>query len=172
MIRFNVAPSSMTGNGVSWDSFDFGDLRPDLRARGRERRETPAKTRVGVPHETIFTNISRTWPVASTHWGLAITWPLAEPLWGTLYHHRASLRRVVSSPNRRDRGARASLFGADIDEENLIVIMVDDTAQSSAQLDKRPMRELAAKDGQLHVFPVALHQLEHLAQSLGIADVV
>jgi hypothetical protein len=89
-----------------------------------------------------------------------------------LHHNRASFRALIRPSQGEDRGATSSLFRADVDEQDLVLVEVDDFAESRPQLDERTMRELAPKHGELNVLPVAFHEPVDLAKPLAIADVI
>ena len=90
----------------------------------------------------------------------------------SLDHNRASLRRRVRSTHRRNCAAPPPLFGADVNEEHLVIAMMDDAPEPCAKLDERSVRQLAPEDRELNVVAVPLHELEDLPEALGVADVI
>jgi hypothetical protein len=88
----------------------------------------------------------------------------------SLHHDGASFGRLIGQPNSGNRCASPTFLRTDVDEEDLVLVVMNDASEPRTQLDQRAMRQLASKDGELDVFAVALHQLEHLPQAFGIAD--
>jgi hypothetical protein len=71
-----------------------------------------------------------------------------------------------------DNAVSAPFRWAEVNEENLIVIVVDDGAQSLTATHQIGGRELALKHGKLKMVSKPAHQLEDLPQSLVVRDVV
>jgi hypothetical protein len=71
-----------------------------------------------------------------------------------------------------DDAITASFGRAEINEEDLILIVVNDGAEVDFQPDEVGCGELALEDGVLKVVAVTAHGLKDLAQAFVIADVV
>jgi hypothetical protein len=61
---------------------------------------------------------------------------------------------------------------ADVCEEHLVLVVVDDFGELGTKLDKLSGIELATEHRELQVVSVPAHKLEHLSQSFGIGDVI
>jgi hypothetical protein len=89
-----------------------------------------------------------------------------------LHDHRDAVEVDVGFAEGGDRGRAATFDGADVDEENLVFVVVDDAGEVGAKFDELSVVELTLEDGELEVFAPAEHELVDLAKALGVADVV
>lgn len=89
-----------------------------------------------------------------------------------LHDHRDAVEIDVGFAEGRD-GARAAAFDwADVDEEHLVFVVVDDAREVGAELNELTSVELALEDRELKVLTPTEHQLVDLAQAFRIANVV
>ena len=71
-----------------------------------------------------------------------------------------------------DDAITASVGGAKVDEQDLIVSAVDDVLKLGLTLQQVDFGQLALKDAELDVISPVFHGFEDLAQPFGISDVV
>ena len=79
---------------------------------------------------------------------------------------------MVGFSQRGDDAIAASVGGAKVDEQNLIVSVVDDVLKLRLTLEQVNIGQLALEDAELDVVAPVFHRFEDLAKSLSVSDVV
>jgi hypothetical protein len=88
------------------------------------------------------------------------------------YDETGCVQGDVGLTERGDDAVAAAFGGAEVDEEDLIVVVVDDFGEFGAAADEVGGREMALEDGELEVVAVAAHGFEDLAKTFVIGDVI
>jgi hypothetical protein len=78
----------------------------------------------------------------------------------------------VGQSERGDDAVTAAVGGAEMDEEDLVFIAMDDLREIVAAADEVGLGELALEDGELEVVAVVAHGLEDFAEAFLVGDVV
>lgn len=71
-----------------------------------------------------------------------------------------------------DDAVATAFGGAEMDEENLVFVVVDEVGEEGAATDEVGGGELAFEDGELEVVSEGAHGFEDLAEALVVGDVV
>ncbi len=91
---------------------------------------------------------------------------------GRLHDYRDAVEVNVGLTECGDGARATALDGADVNEQHLVFVVVNDARQLRAQLDELPVVELALEDRKLEVLTPTEHELVHLAKTFGVADVI
>jgi hypothetical protein len=88
-----------------------------------------------------------------------------------LHNHGATLDYIIRFPQAGD--PRHDILGdADIHQEYVILVVVDDPVQQLHQFGMAHRRQAALKDGQLQPLPKPLHEPEDAPPALWIRNVI
>lgn len=88
------------------------------------------------------------------------------------YHDCRALSRLERTTEGMDYPFPSSLFRTEVHEENLIFTMMDFLGQLSLETNPLAIVQVTAKDGELKMFAMSVHELEDVAKARGVADVV
>ncbi len=78
----------------------------------------------------------------------------------------------VGAAEGGDDAVAATFGGAEVDEDDLILIVVDDATEFDTEFDEIRGGELALEDGVLEVVAEAAHDFEDLTEAFVVRDVV
>jgi hypothetical protein len=92
-------------------------------------------------------------------------------LW-ELDNDASGVEASVGAAESSDDAVAAALGGAQIYEEDLVLVVMDDAAELDAEVDEIRGGELTLEDGVLEVVAVAAHDFEDLAEAFVVGDVV
>ncbi len=87
-------------------------------------------------------------------------------------HDAGRIEVGVGLAESGDNAVAAAFGGAEVDEEDLVFVVVDDGGEFGAEADEVSRGELALEDGVLQVVAVAAHGLEDFAQAFVVGNVV
>jgi hypothetical protein len=88
------------------------------------------------------------------------------------YDDRDALRVDVGATEGLDGAGCAAFDYADVDEEDLIFVVMDEAIDTRTQLDQLAMVQLTLKHGELKVLAPTKHVLVDFAEPLRVGDVV
>jgi transposase len=165
----NGASASLPRMGVSGERSNLRRMRRGLRARRDRHGSTNSRRRPETVNGQDLSNCQRPGRLRAPT-GIDATHSRSQRTESD--YNRASLGRMIHASQRRDRGVPSTLLRADVDEEHLVLVVMDDAAEARAQLDELAVIELASEHRELKVVAVALQGFEHPAQPVGAAHVV
>jgi hypothetical protein len=95
------------------------------------------------------------------------------PLIPAVLHDKTGRIDIRIRQTERGDDAIAASFGwAEMDEQDLVFVVIDDAGKFRAAPDKVACRELALEHGVLQMIAEPAHGLEDLAEPLVVADIV
>jgi hypothetical protein len=88
------------------------------------------------------------------------------------YDKAGCIHRYVRLPERSDNPVAPTFGWAQVNEQHLVFIMVNDSRQRRPASNQIARRELALEYGVLQMVAIATHGLEDLAKALVVRNVV